>query len=142
MNSIAESSESQSEAISQIRDGIEQISNVVQTNSATAEESASISQELNGQAEILRNLVGRFKLKADYKVYDVPFERKIKATPPLVSESNQSAFSNAASRENTISFDDDYSNPMPNEIVLNENDENAYVPEVNLIKNDNGSDKY
>lgn len=50
-------------SISQITQGIEQISNVVQTNSATAEESAAASEELSGQAQILKSLVGRFQLK-------------------------------------------------------------------------------
>lgn len=34
------------------------------TNSATAEESAASSEELSGQAKTLKQLVGRFKLKA------------------------------------------------------------------------------
>jgi methyl-accepting chemotaxis protein len=36
---------------------------VVQTNSATAEESAAASEELSGQAEMLKTLVKEFKLK-------------------------------------------------------------------------------
>ena len=43
--------------------GIDQISSVVQTNSATAEESAAASEELSGQAQLLKNLVGQFKLQ-------------------------------------------------------------------------------
>ena len=39
-----------------------QISSVVQTNSATAEESAAASEELNSQAKVLNGLVGKFKL--------------------------------------------------------------------------------
>jgi methyl-accepting chemotaxis protein len=42
---------------------VDQISSVVQTNSATAEESAAASEELSGQAQILKSLVGRFRLK-------------------------------------------------------------------------------
>ena len=42
---------------------IEQISAVVQTNSATAEESAAASEELFGQAEVLKSLVRQFRLK-------------------------------------------------------------------------------
>jgi len=38
-------------AIGQVTLGVEQISNVVQTNSATAEESAAASEELSGQAQ-------------------------------------------------------------------------------------------
>ncbi len=43
--------------------GIEQISSVVQTNSATAQESAAASQELSGQSQLMKSLVGRFRLK-------------------------------------------------------------------------------
>ncbi len=47
----------------EITHGIEQISTVVQTNVATAEESASASEELSGQASMLRELVTRFRLR-------------------------------------------------------------------------------
>lgn len=43
--------------------GIDQISSVVQTNSATAEESAAASQELSSQAEKLDGLVSKFRLR-------------------------------------------------------------------------------
>jgi methyl-accepting chemotaxis protein len=39
------------------------LSQVVQTNSATAEESAAASEELSGQADALKTMVGRFNLK-------------------------------------------------------------------------------
>jgi methyl-accepting chemotaxis protein len=47
----------------EITHGIAQISSVVQSNVATAEASAAASEELSGQAAMLRELVGRFKLK-------------------------------------------------------------------------------
>ena len=53
----------QATSIRQVTQGIDQISSVVQTNSATAEESAAASEELSGQAMLLKNLVGRFKLR-------------------------------------------------------------------------------
>jgi methyl-accepting chemotaxis protein len=52
---IAFASNEQSTAILQINKGIEQVSQIVQTNSATAEESAAASKELSSQAEILKN---------------------------------------------------------------------------------------
>ncbi|MEM1485846.1 methyl-accepting chemotaxis protein [Oscillospiraceae bacterium PP1C4] len=55
----------QASAISQVNQGVEQISAVVQTNSATAEESAAASEELNGQAEMLKNLISKFELRDD-----------------------------------------------------------------------------
>ncbi|WP_432649499.1 methyl-accepting chemotaxis protein [Huintestinicola sp.] len=60
---IAEASTVQANMISQVTQGMEQISGVVQTNSATAEQSAAASEELSGQALILKKLVGGFKLR-------------------------------------------------------------------------------
>lgn len=60
---IAASSNEQATGISQINLGLEQVSQVVQTNSATSEESAAASEELSSQAELLKEMVGDFKLK-------------------------------------------------------------------------------
>ena len=60
---IAKGSNDQAIEISQITSGIEQVSMVVQTNSATAEESAAASEELSGQAQMLKALVGGFTIK-------------------------------------------------------------------------------
>lgn len=62
INEIALASNQQAIFISQVTIGVDQISAVVQTNSATAEESAAASEELNGQSEMLKSLVGTFKL--------------------------------------------------------------------------------
>jgi len=62
IDQITEASNEQAVSITQVTQGIEQISSVVQTNSATAEESAAASEELSGQAHMLKNLVGKFKL--------------------------------------------------------------------------------
>lgn len=59
---IAEQSEGQALAISQVRNGVEQVSSVVHTNSASAEESAATSKGLSEQAARLDQLVQRFKL--------------------------------------------------------------------------------
>ncbi|NBH73101.1 methyl-accepting chemotaxis protein [Clostridiaceae bacterium] len=63
MDSIAKASKEQAEGITQITIGIDQISSVVQTNSATAEQSAAASEELSGQAQILKELVRKFRLE-------------------------------------------------------------------------------
>ncbi len=59
---IAEASEKQAGMIERIKTGIEQISSVVLTNSATAEQSAAASEELSAQASILRELIDVFKI--------------------------------------------------------------------------------
>lgn len=52
----------QAKALSEINIGLEQISSVVQTNSATSEESAASSEKLSAQADKLKDLVSNFKL--------------------------------------------------------------------------------
>lgn len=52
----------QSEAMRQAEIGVNQISEVVQSNAATAQEASATSQELSAQAIILDELVGQFKL--------------------------------------------------------------------------------
>ena len=66
VDKIADAAEEQAGAIEQVTLGINQISSVVQTNSATAEESAAASQELSEQADMLKQLVAKFILRAEY----------------------------------------------------------------------------
>ena len=73
INKITEASKTQADAIGQVTIGIDQISDVVQTNSASAQQSAAASQELSMQAEKLKKLVGYFKLNEKNKKHlDVP----------------------------------------------------------------------
>lgn len=60
---IAEASSDQAQAITQVTQGLDQVSSVVQTNSATAEESAAASQELSDQASVLKGLIAKFKMQ-------------------------------------------------------------------------------
>ena len=59
---IAQDAIQEADAVKNITKGLEQISSVVQTNAATAEESAASSEELSGQASILESLMTQFKL--------------------------------------------------------------------------------
>lgn len=63
VRSITESCSRQRDMVEKINSDIGRISGVVQSNSATAVESAAASEELSGQAETLRQLVGNFKLE-------------------------------------------------------------------------------
>jgi methyl-accepting chemotaxis protein len=60
---IAESSDIQAAEAAQIDQALSQVSNVVQTNSATSEECAAACEELSGQAENLRRLLEHYKLR-------------------------------------------------------------------------------
>lgn len=59
---ISQASVEQSEAIRQVTIGVDQISGVVQTNSANAEEGAAASEDLYGHASRLKELVNEFKV--------------------------------------------------------------------------------
>lgn len=62
VTNIAETLETQTAEIQQINEGIEQINDVVQTNSATSEECAAASHEMSNEAENLREMIRRFKV--------------------------------------------------------------------------------
>ena len=62
-NVLADNSKDQAYAVEQADIGIGRISEVVQSNSAAAEESSATSQELSAQAMSMHDLVSRFKLK-------------------------------------------------------------------------------
>lgn len=72
---IAGASNEQATGISQVNVAIEQVAQVVQTNSATAQESAAASEELSGQAELLQQIVSRFKLKKTSSTSGASFDK-------------------------------------------------------------------
>jgi methyl-accepting chemotaxis protein len=92
--------------ISQINVGVTQVSQVVQTNAATAEESAAASEELSSQAEILKQMVGNFRLKNTTK--------KLAGEPRLLE-------AKAAKREETVK-----AKPAVQQIILNDSDYDKY----------------
>jgi len=60
---LSENTQVQAEAVEQADQGIARISEVVQSNSAAAEESYATSEELSAQATTMHNLVAQFQLK-------------------------------------------------------------------------------
>ena len=85
---IAGASNEQATAIAEIGEGILQVSHVTQTNTATAEESASASEEMTSQAKALAELAARFRLRDGGGVRSLPAPSvsagafRIKALPP------------------------------------------------------------
>lgn len=62
---IAETSQEQSNNIDSITQTVADFSNVIQTNTITAEENAATSEEMAGQAQILKGLLDRFVLDSE-----------------------------------------------------------------------------
>lgn len=62
VNGVAEALNEQIAAIGQVDEGVGHINDVVQTNSATSEECAAASQELNSQAETLDDLIRKLQV--------------------------------------------------------------------------------
>ncbi|MEN6489628.1 MAG: hypothetical protein ABFD66_12255 [Smithella sp.] len=70
-----------------MNNGIEQLSVVVQTNSATSEQTAAAEEELPSRAELLKNMVVQFRLReyAAQRNWPVPVEEaKKKAAPTKI----------------------------------------------------------
>lgn len=65
IKNVADSMISEAGTIAQMTEGLEQISGVVQTNSATAEQSAAASEELSSQAQLLKDLTAHFIFRDD-----------------------------------------------------------------------------
>ncbi len=62
IDKVVEGYQDQASRLKEISIGVDQISEVVQTNSATAEQSAAASEELSGQAQMLKGMISHFKL--------------------------------------------------------------------------------
>jgi len=63
ISEIASASKEQALGIGQINEGLSQVDQVTQQNSASSEELAAASEEMSSQAEMVRQMLGKFKLK-------------------------------------------------------------------------------
>jgi methyl-accepting chemotaxis protein len=79
---IAAASNEQAQGVSQINLGLGQIDQVTQQNTATAEESASASEELSSQAAQLREMIAKFKLSQQNGKGQVP--GMVQITPEMM----------------------------------------------------------
>lgn len=64
---IEQTSAEQVSAIEQIKQGLSQVSAIVQENTATAEENSASSEEMSTQAAVLREEVGKFQLSSELR---------------------------------------------------------------------------
>lgn len=62
VNDIAETLKAQTDVIHQINEGVNQINDVVQTNSATSQECVAASQQMSSEAENLKNLIRELRV--------------------------------------------------------------------------------
>ena len=114
------SSNEQAQGISQINEGLMQIDKVTQTNTASAEQSASAAEELSGQAGMLRELVSRFKL-ADGGSLSMSYSK------PRISgrSSNQRALPSARKQVSSHGISEDDLMDMVEESIAADNMRNA-----------------
>ena len=101
---IAQASKEQADSVAQITVGVDQISAVIHTTSATSEQSAATSEELNGQASLMKRLLSDFKLRnstTSSTSYTQPIQPQI---PASASSSFDSSFGSAPSSDTTSSF--------------------------------------
>ena len=82
VDKIADAAEEQAGAVEQVTVGVDQISSVVQTNSANSEQSAAASAELSNQAEVLKGLVAKFKLREEYAMGGVSSVQPVYSSAP------------------------------------------------------------
>ena len=66
---IASASQEQAQGVAQIGQGLNQLEAATQQNTANAEETASVSEELSGQARMLHEILAQFQLKKDAEIH-------------------------------------------------------------------------
>jgi methyl-accepting chemotaxis protein len=118
---IATASDEQAQGIAQINEGLIQIDKVTQTNTASAEESASASEELSGQANMLKNMVSKFMILEDshYRRTAYDNNRGVK----MISSQRENPRRLSSHYQNEHSF----ANPRPEDIIkLDEDDFGRY----------------
>ena len=83
---IADASSHQAEGIRQVNNGLTQIELVTHQNTASAEETAAAAEELNGQAELLKSAVARFRLAKQNPGQALPQSSQRHALPSAQDE--------------------------------------------------------
>lgn len=127
VSKISEASAYQADEIKRITVGVEQISSVVQTNTATAEESAAASEELSGQSGILRNLISHFKLEIDEEdIGEQSFTEEPYAPISFENDNSYSSFEEPAVAE--TEYEPEPQTYTPPVTAADDEDEEEFVP--------------
>ncbi len=84
INQIAKASNEQAQGITQVNQGLQQIDAVTQQNTASAEETASVSNEMSSQARNLQRLVEFFRLRgqSSRSSYSAPVASPVPVASP------------------------------------------------------------
>lgn len=112
---ISETSEYQAQEIKRVTDGVEQISSVVKSNTATAEESAAASRELSGQSGTLSKLLSHFRFDGNISDIDLDsssydsFGDSFGSSSDSLSGSSSGYDDYSSGSDSYSSFDNDYS---------------------------------
>lgn len=104
INGIAESSNYQATAVAQIEQAISQVSQVVQTNSATSQQCAAASEELSNQAARMREMLSIYNLGAGSGMSGMGMSSSSYQSGGSYSYSSMSSNAN----EQVISLGDDF----------------------------------
>lgn len=103
--SIAGEAKEAADAIVQVSTGIDQISDVVQTNSATSEQSAAAAIELSGQAKMLKSLIDEFTFIDET---EEEYEEAYEAAPEIVLDTAPEEIFAAAPEASVSAYSDKY----------------------------------
>ncbi len=122
LNIISEECERQSEAITQINVGVEQISSVIRSTSETADECAVSAAALTGRSGDLREIVGRFRfgeVKESANISGSSAAKKMSGvkTPGAVKSANPAARNDTSADKRTPSFPEKRENGMGSRAV-------------------------
>lgn len=106
---IDTASNEQAEALSQVDQAVMQVSTVVQTNSATSEECAAASEELSNQADNLKEIMDRYRLKgfSNSSSSSSSISSKKSEAKRIPSASDYSDDTDYEANERIISLEDD-----------------------------------
>lgn len=127
VSDISVASNEQATAITQINEGINQISIVTQGNTATAEQSAAASEEMTSQAQMLEEMVDRFKLRQSVQRKRTTSKKSTKSfVESLPSYESTTAYDAPAKKKNGHSNGHTNGNSEPLEISLDDDDFGKY----------------
>jgi len=74
VSTVAQASKMQIESVSQISNGISELSHVTQTSTALSQEGASTAEKLSSQSETLKGIIEKFKLQSCKKASNLFWE--------------------------------------------------------------------